>query len=74
MGVGTLAELDTDNFDNGLFVVDFEWNIKKRHFNTSDDSTLRVPQLSKQQKEQYNSMRACILERHILICEHDKAA
>ncbi len=72
MGVGPLSSLDTDNFDNGLFIVDNDWNIKTRYFNR--DSVCSVDQLDERQKAQYDGIRACILERHILMCEHDKEA
>lgn len=72
MGIGSVSSLDTDNFDNGLFVIGDDWNIKTRYFNR--DSIRSVEQFDDRQKAQYDSIRACILERHILMCEHDKEA
>jgi len=72
MGVGSLAELDTDNFDNGLFIIGPDWEIKEREFNSG--SMMTVSEFSEQQTEQYTAMLACILERHLAICEMDKAA
>lgn len=37
VGVGTLERLDTNNYDNGVYVVDGDWNIIGREFATSED-------------------------------------
>jgi hypothetical protein len=38
VGVNTLNRLDTDNYDNGVFVVDDEWNIIGREFARSEQT------------------------------------
>lgn len=35
--IGRLKDLDCDNYDNGLYIVDRDWNIKKRLYNHYDD-------------------------------------
>ena len=32
IGIGLYEELDTDNYDNGVYVIDKNWNIVKRLF------------------------------------------
>ena len=72
VGVGTVGELDTDNYDNGHYIVGKGWEITKRLH--SRDMTKTVAELSAEQRDQYNGMLAVILERHVLLCEHDKAS
>ena len=73
MGVGPVGSLDTDNFDNGLFIIDSDWNIKARYF-ARGDSVRTVEQFGARQKAQYNGIRAIILERHLAIIEAAKKA
>ena len=68
MGVGTVGSLDTDNFDNGLFIIGADWGIKTRYFNR--DSVRTVEQFDDRQKVQYNGMREQILARHLAIVEY----
>ena len=56
VGVGPLNTLDTDNYDNGLFIIDNNWNIKARHF--TDDHVRSVEQFNSGQKTQYDGMLA----------------
>lgn len=37
VGVDTLERLDTNNYDNGVYVVDDEWNIIGREFHEGDE-------------------------------------
>ena len=74
MGVGTVGGLDCDNYDNGLFIIDGDWNIKERLYN--HDSAMSVDDLSDtahenwpSQKQQYLGIMTQILERHLHICE-----
>lgn len=36
VGVGTLKQLDCNNYDNGVYVVDGDWKIVKRLYNSSE--------------------------------------
>ena len=38
LGVGTYKQLDTDNFDNGVYVVE-DWQIIDREFNPSNEQS-----------------------------------
>ena len=63
MGVGPVKSLDTDNFDNGLYIIGSDWNIKTRKF--TSDTVQTVEQFDARQKAQYTGIRAVILERHL---------
>ena len=72
MGVGPVKSLDTDNYDNGLFIIGGDWNIKTRYFNR--DSVQNVEQFDARQKAQYTGILACILERHLAIIKAEAEA
>lgn len=37
IGVGLYEELDTDNYDNGVYVIDENWNIVERLFHKGEE-------------------------------------
>ena len=64
IGVDTLKRLDCDNRDNGVFYVDYGWEIDSRKFNRSDDTAMRVSDLTAKQREYYEGVLASVLEKN----------
>lgn len=65
MGVGPLTTLDTDNYDNGLYIIGGDWNITERHY--TDDRTMTEADFDDRQITVYNNIQTDIIARHLSI-------
>ena len=57
VGIGTLAELDTDNHDNGVYVVGAGWKIIER-YGSGTEPTNSIDQLDAKCRAQYEGIVA----------------
>lgn len=58
LGLGTLDQLDCNNWDNGVYVIGKDWTIVKRWGQGSNPKKTTVEDLNEDQLEQYNAIRA----------------
>lgn len=58
LGIGTLDNLDCDNWDNGVYVIGKDWTIAKRWGQGSNPKQTTVEDLNADQLEHYKAIRA----------------
>lgn len=68
VGVATLDQLDTNNGNNGTYIIGENWDIAERHL--TDDTARQVLHLSGDQQMRYAGIYRVIMERHALLCDH----
>lgn len=69
IGIGAIDELDTDNFDNGTYVIGKGWEIVDR-WGKGSTSVKTVDELTPQEQERYNAIK----EQIIALGENEKEA
>lgn len=58
VGVGPLSQLDTDNYDNGLYWIGPTLQITRRDYVRSAHSATCVSHLSPEEREKYSAIKA----------------
>lgn len=61
VGIGPLSTLDTDNHDNGAYLIGEEWTIKER-FGAGSEPFRTLDALTKEQRKQYDGIVARLLQ------------
>lgn len=63
LGVNTLDHLDTDNFDNGVYVIDKDWNISENYGKGSAKTLPTLQNLSDTDKEKCESIKNLTIKK-----------
>lgn len=62
LGIGQLKDLDTDNGDNGTYVIGPKWEIADRRYGGSE-KRMRLEDLDKSERKTYDGIVARLTER-----------